>query len=157
MNRCLNLHSALQYESRKGPHHPLVKTSSSERIEQLLLPQQAATGLEMTLKLLSLKILIVFFAFSINLFTYSNANSEDQEYLSADCANVDKKDESIGCIGHSLIASEESYWIEFKDEHELSAQNCLLTCQTVYPNTRYSVIAIFSPSLLPEASFASRL
>ena len=69
MNRCLNPHSALQYESRKGPHHPLVKTSSSERIEQLLLPQQAATGLEMTLKLLSLKILIVFLAFSFTCFT----------------------------------------------------------------------------------------
>ena len=126
----------LLYESRKGPHHPLVKTSSSERIEQLLLPQQAATGLEMTLKLSSMKILIVYFVFFINHFTYSNANFEDQEYLSADCANADKKDESIGCIGRSLIATEQSYWIEFKDEHEISAQNCLLTCQTVYTNTR---------------------
>ena len=48
-----------------------------------------------------------------------------------------KKDQSVGCVGRSLIPADESYWIEFKDEHEISAQNCLLTCQTVYPNTRY--------------------
>ena len=135
MHKCQNPHCVL-YESRKGPHHPLVKISSSQRIEQLLLPQQAATALEMTLKLFSVKILLVFFVLSIYHFSYSFANSEGQEFLTYDCADIDKINESIGCIGRSLIPAEQSYWIEFKDEHEISAKNCLLTCQTVYPNTR---------------------
>jgi len=108
-----------------------------------------ASTLKMAPKLyFSVKTMLLFFVLFISplLFNYHSIiaeehNDDNEEFLSSDCSNgASFKDQSVGCVGRSLIPADESYWIEFKDEHEISAQNCLLTCQTVYPNTSLALV-----------------
>ncbi len=59
-----------------------------------------------------------------------------QGYLVAKCQGALSDSSSIGCVAQSLIPHDQSYWIEFKDEHEKSASQCFVACSTVFPNTR---------------------
>ena len=83
---------------------------------------------------------------------------EDTELLSSKCQAAEKKwsSQSIGCVAQSLIPIENTYWIEFKDEHEKTASNCFQTCRSVFQNTRYVkfiyCIRVFQGILLTRVS-----